>query len=422
MKSLANKSLRKFSFLTFTTLLCCAPFMFFLMEKLYAKDLDELIEYRRDEFVELRLPQFKEIDIPIWNEYNEDVFILPFDEKYLTQKAHREEAFNSAEGHNIYYRIVYEKISIEGQPYILMSRIPMIERHDLLGTLVCQYGILFVVLLISLSMIYYYMSKKIWNPFYRTLEMIGEFNLEQGSIPQFEATDTAEFEYLNGILTGLLSDNVEVFQHQKKFIENASHELQTPLAILLSQLDMLLQEPNLTESQVDTIQSLYAVASRMTRLNKNLLLLAKMDNAQFKERESVDFNQLLNIQLSYLQGMAESNGIEVAVKIDNQLQIVANKILVESLINNLLINAIRHNVDGGKIEIEVTNDSFIVRNMGEQSPLDSTRIFERFSRTSEKRKGNGLGLSIIAQISKFHNWGVSYSYTDMLHCFAVKFK
>lgn len=420
MKSLANKSLRKFSLFTFTTLLCCAPLMFLLMEKFYSKDLDELIEYRRDEFTELHLPKFSQEDIAIWNGYNEDVSILPYDEKYKTGRAHQEELYNKAEGHNIYYRIIYEKIAIDGHPYILMSRIPMIERKDLLGTLGFQYGVLIIILLISLSAVYYYMSKKLWTPFYNTLGIIGGFHLEQGIIPVFNKTDTIEFERLNEILTGLLSDNIEVYQHQKKFIENASHELQTPLAILLSQLDMLLQQPDLTESQMDTMQSLYAVTSRMTRLNKNLLLLAKMDNAQFKEKEQIDFVELLETQLSYLQNMAESEGITVSVKSGCGLTVTANKTLAESLVNNLIINAIRHNSDNGKIEIEVTKDSFIVRNTGDDTPLDTVKIFERFSRTSEKKKGNGLGLSIVAQISKSYDWSVSYRYNENMHCFIVK--
>lgn len=422
MKTLANKSLRKFSFFTFTILLCCAPLMFYLMEKLYAHDLDELIEYRRDEFVEQRLPQFETEDISVWNEYNEDVFILPFDEKYPTGKAFQEEFYNKAEGHNIYYRIIYENIAIDGQPYILMSRVPMIERHDLIGTLASQYGVLFVILLISLSVAYYYMSKKLWTPFYRTLEVIQKFNLEQGEIPVFGETDTLEFERLNEILTGLLSNNVKVYRHQKKFIENASHELQTPLAILLSQLDMLLQNSDLKESQMKTIQSLYSVVSRMTRLNKNLLLLAKMDNAQFKEKEQVDFIKLLETQLSYLQGMAEGNGITVSVKTDGSLTVEANKTLTQSLINNIVINAIRHNVANGRIGIEVAEDTFTVRNTGDEAPLDPEKIFERFSRTSEKKKGTGLGLSIVAQISKSHNWRVDYEFADMMHCFTVRFR
>lgn len=422
IKTLTTKSLRKFFLFTFIILLCCAPLMFFLMEIFYAKDLDELIEYRRDEFVEFRLPHLKKKDIALWNEFNEDVFILPFDERYRIGKTHQEEFFNKAEGHTILYRVVYEEIEIEGGAYVLMSRIPMIERHDLVWTLAAQYGVLFVILLVSLSIVYYYISKKLWSPFYRTLEVISGFNLEQGKVPLFALTDTVEFEYLNEKLKELLRNNVEIYRHQKKFIENASHELQTPLAILLSQLDMLLQQPNLTESQVETIQSLYEVASRMRRLNRNLLLLAKMDNEQFKERESICFNELLDTQLSYLQALAESNGITVSVKTSGELMVVANRVLMESLINNLVVNSIRHNVDNGRVDIEITESSFIMRNTGDKAPLDPVKIFERFSRTSEKKRGNGLGLSIVSQISISHGWHLSYRFSEGLHCFTVDFK
>ncbi|MFA7141391.1 MAG: HAMP domain-containing sensor histidine kinase [Proteiniphilum sp.] len=420
-RTLAAKSLWGFSLSTLLILLCCAPLLYKLMERYYAQDLDELVIFRIQEFENEQLPSFKAADIEVWNRFNEDICILPFDEKYPLLEVRQEEFFDKAEGHSIDFRIVYDKITIEGTSYILSSRIPMIEKHDLIRTLTYQYGLLFIVLLISLSVVSYYMSKRLWRPFHSTLSKIRNFSLEKGKLPQFNSTDTTEFVQLNSILNDLISNNLSSYKKQKEFIENASHELQTPLAVFKSQLDILLQQPNLSQEQTDIIQSLYSVSSRMTRLNKNLLLLARIDNDQYINRVDIDFVQTLYAQLLYLRERAESNGIKVNIEIDNPLKIQANRILVDSLITNLIVNAIRHNTENGIINMRVVDCGFVISNTGANQALDKDKVFRRFNRTSEEKKGNGLGLSIVHEICKMHGWKIQYDYTNNLHVFMIQF-
>ena len=422
LKSLTSKSLIRFFIFTAIILLCCFPLLFVLMENKYAEDLDELIEFRANEFVEKKLPSFTVEDIPQWNKYNEDVSIIPFDEKYPQNKAQQEEHFNKAEGHNIDYRIFYSNILIEGQLHLLVSRVPMIEKHDLFNTLLIQYGVLFIVLIISLSIVYVYISKRMWKPFYSTLQEMENFSLTSGKEPAFKVTDIEEFVKLNEQLSKLIKKNLSIYHQQKEFVENASHELQTPLAVFRSQIDILLQQPNLTETETNIIQSLYSTSSRMSRLNKNLLLLAKMDNQQFEQRETTDFVKILYEQLSPLRELAESNGIKVTVEVNNTFSVDANLILLESLISNLIVNAIRHNnKDAGIINILLDNKTFSISNTGESKPLNPDRIFIRFSRTSEEKKGNGLGLSIVRQICLLHKWKIDYQYKDEKHTFTLRF-
>jgi signal transduction histidine kinase len=421
MKSLLSKNLTQFLIYAVIIVLCSTPLFFFIMKYFYADDLDELIEYRRDDFIEDHLPTFTLSEIEHWNHFNEDMQILPVDEIYPLDQVVQEPFYNAAEGHPVDYRVLYTKIEIGNRSCILMSRIAMIETKDLIRTLVFQYGILFLVLIVSLTIIQRLISKKLWKPFYDSLFKIENFNLEQGIVPEFEKTDTIEFARLNENLNKLIKNDVNTYIQQKEFIENASHELQTPLAVFQSQLDLLLQDTDLTESQVKVVQSLYAVSSRLARLNKNLLLLAKIDNSQFKEIQEIDFNQVLNTQLFYLKDLAENNGINVSVEINNPLIVNANKTLLESLINNLVVNAIRHNTERGFISVRVKNNIFSVSNTGEKTPLDQDKIFGRFIHTSEEKKGNGLGLSIAYQICKLHGWKIEYHYRDSRHLFCVQF-
>ena len=420
MRTLADKNLRGFFIYTTLVLLCCAPLLFFLMRHFYAEDLDELIIFRSDEFISKRLPSFSKEDIDHWNKYNEDVAIVPYSDLYVFDKPVKEPFFNSAEGYPVDYRVFYRKIVIDGKPFVLMSHIPMIENKDLLATMGSQYGLLFLALLVSLTILQRMMSKKLWKPFYDTLDKIEGFKLESGQKPDFEQTTTIEFSRLNEKLNGLMVDNITIYKQQKEFIENASHELQTPLAVFKSQLDILLQQPGLTQSNTEIIRSLYAVSARMTRLNKNLLFLARIDNAQLSIMEVVDFVKILHDQLMYLRELAESEGLTVHEETGNSLNLKANKLLVESLINNMVVNAIRHNVKEGTINIKVDNSGLKVSNTGVPYALDPNKIFRRFSRSSEEKKGNGLGLAIVQQICIMHGWEVGYNYENNLHVFGVK--
>jgi signal transduction histidine kinase len=422
MRTLASKNLRGFLLFTTIILLCCAPLLFFLMKSFYAEELDEQLADYEAGFILDHLPRLKQSDIELWNTYNQDEQILPYDKSYSLNTPVQQSYFNKAEGHDINYRVRYTEIQIGGRPYILMCRILMLEDHDIIWPIAALYGLLVLILLIFLTVLQRLLSKKLWTPFYRTLDKVEHFNLESGTVPEFDKTDIIEFNRLNDRLNDLITDNLSIYKRQKEFIENASHELQTPLAVFQSQLDMLLQQLDLSQSQTEIIQSLYSVSSRMTRLNKNLLLLARIDNDQFVKMEDIDFVQAFYSQFLYLGELAESNGIKVNVHIDNPLKVRANKILIESLINNLVVNAIRHNIENGMINIRVKGKTVEVSNTGDPRPLDPDKIFRRFSRTSEEKKGNGLGLSIIYQICQFHHWQVTYAYTNnSYHVFTVSF-
>lgn len=422
MKGLLSKSMWQFTVSTVIILICCSPLFFLVMKHFYAEDLDELIIYRSDGFISEYLPAFTVDEIEHWNKYNDDMQIIDVDATYPIDQVIQETYYNKTEGHEIDYRIYYKEIKIQDSSYILMSRIAMIEDKDLIGILVGQYGILFLVLVVCMLFVQRIISKKLWKPFYSSLSKVDNFDIIQGNIPQFDDVDVKEFDRLNTILSNLISNNQKAYNQQKEFVQNASHELQTPLAVFQSKLDVFFQEPNLTENQVETIHSLYDILSRLTRLNKNLLLLARIDDNQFKETENIDFKKVLEKQLDYLKILAESEGIAITTNIENII-LPANKILLESLINNLVVNSIRHNVvtADAQIIIRLGKGSFIIENTGEKRPLDSDKIFRRFSRTSENRKGSGLGLSIAYQVCRLHGWEIIYSHQNNKHRFEVKF-
>ena len=196
--------------------------------------------------------------------------------------------------------------------------------------------------------------------------------------------------------------------------------MQTPLAVFQSKLDLLLQQPEITERQATIIQDLYQMNIRLSRLNRNLLLLAKMENNQFDRTESIDVVTVIKELLPYLECLSEGLVLNKDFPA-NSLSVKANRSLLESMINNLIVNAVRHNRPEGEISIVLSGKQLVVMNTSDETALDEKLIFNRFYRPSERVKGNGLGLSIVKAVRDYHGWNISYAYSEGKHRFAVRF-
>lgn len=292
--------------------------------------------------------------------------------------------------------------------------------QDTISGIVLQFALTMGILLISLVLMLKFISKRLWAPFDDTMQRTELFSLEKGEIPIYIKSDIKEFNRLNAVLTRLTKKNLQIYKMQKEFTENASHELQTPIAVFKSKLDLLLQQPNLTEQQADLLQSLYDVAARLARLNKNLLLLAKIENKQYSELETVDLVEVVNRLLPLFSELAQDMTIHKKIEMDS-CPIRANRILLESLMNNLIINAFRHNRPKGEITIAISNHELTVSNTSSEGEIDQDTLYKRFHRSTTEAKGNGLGLAIIKAICDFHGWEISYYYKAYEHQFSIYF-
>lgn len=297
--------------------------------------------------------------------------------------------------------------------------VPAIDlEEDILHGIMIQFALIITVLGVAIVLMMRFISRRLWQPFDKTLEAIEHFKLENGVCPQLEESEIKEFARLNTTLERLMTGSLHSYQIQKEFTENASHELQTPLAIFQSKLDVLLQQPDITERQASIIQDLYQMNSRLSRLNRNLLLLAKMENNQFSRTDVIDVIKVMNELLPYLESLSDRLALKENFSV-NSLPIKANRSLLESMINNLVVNAVRHNKPDGEIVVSLSDKQLTVSNTSDEAALDESLIFNRFYRQSEKSTGNGLGLSIVKAVCDYHNWEIKYSYEEGWHCFTV---
>ncbi len=307
-----------------------------------------------------------------------------------------------------------------GNPYKLTIRASIVEEDELLEDLLTALIALYIMLVVSIAGLNYYILKRAWKSFYSMLSDLKKFRLGTGST--FTAPDShiSEFKSLGLELENLLQRSEAVYASQKHFIENASHELQTPLAISLNKLELFAENSSLSEEQMMEIAKVSDSLNRLVRLNKSLLMLSRIENRQFADEETVSFDEIAARLTEDFADLAEHKGITCTITETAQLTYTMNRGLAVTLVSNLVKNAIVHNHSGGAIHIIINQNSFAISNTGNGTALDSDAIFQRFYRDTTNEQSTGLGLSIVSSILSNYRLDVVYSFNG-LHTFTITF-
>lgn len=259
------------------------------------------------------------------------------------------------------------------------------------------------------------LSGRLWRPFYDTLSRIKRFNLSSGTPLQLERSGITEFSELNQVLQKMADKMQHDYLSLKEFTENASHELQTPLALINAKVEQLIQSEQLTPSQTHWIDGIYQASRRMSRLNQGLLLLAKIENGQFPNAQPVDLQAELVQRLTDMDEVLQHKNISVQLLPGTSFRASLPALLVESLLTNLVSNAIRHNVPGGRIEVRSSVHQLQLSNTGPHLTADPMTLFGRFRKEANGNESVGLGLAIVKQICETYGLAVTYHYTGGMH-------
>jgi signal transduction histidine kinase len=235
-------------------------------------------------------------------------------------------------------------------------------------------------------------------------------------IPRIDSS-IDEFNDLNEVVSEMASRAKTDYKALKAFTENASHELLTPIAVINSKLDTLIQTDNFSEKQSKLLDDLYSGISRLNRLNQSLLLLVKIENNLLNEQQHIDLRQMTGEMMVQFEEIFQDKKLKVTYQLDEK-KVDANRYLIEILLNNLIINAIRHNRAGGEIIIKLTNEQFTIQNTGNDEALEGEKIFSRFHKSSGS-EGSGLGLTISKQICGNFNYTLDYQFNPPYHTFII---
>ena len=315
-------------------------------------------------------------------------------------------------------------IDINGNHHKLEIRTATVEEDDFIESLLIALVILYILIIASILIINNISLKKIWKPFYSTLNYLSDYQFGQNKKLISNKTPITEFKLLDSEIAKMITRNEKSVYQQKQFIENASHELQTPIAVALNQIDVLLESDELTQKNYLEINQIRNTLKRMSTLNQSLLMLSKIENQQFKDKEEVVFNTVVKTMISDFNSILEFKSIALELIENGEFKTLINKDLAYSLLSNLIKNSIKYNINNGKIIIEIDNLSLITKNTSNRkTPLNSEDIFRRFYKESEDHLSTGLGLSIVKTIIDNHsNMDISYAFEDPFHIFSLKIK
>jgi len=272
-----------------------------------------------------------------------------------------------------------------------------------------------ILMILAIVFINTFIYKKIWAPFYHTLKQLKYFSLSKKEIIKFPTTNTTEFSQLNNAIT-LMAEKISLdYLALKEFTENASHEIQTPLAVINSKIEMCLQDKHLSSEQGRLlIEASYAVNS-LVNLNKSLITLTKLDNNQIDPPSEVNISDKIYERLNLFEEFIQEKDIDINLRIDKNVSLKMDVILAGILFDNLIKNAIKHNIDkGGKITIEVTNQQIKIANTGAEPKANTAKFFERFYKDGTQ-ESLGLGLAIVKKISDIYGFNISYNYNEGMH-------
>ena len=405
--------------ITIAILLFSSVAYYFILHYVLVYQIDKDLEIEKQEI----LHYIKEKGIlPETSDYkDQQIIFTPSNEVNLKTKFKTEDLYDKIEKEKESYRRLDFPLTIKGISYVATVRKSQQETEDILQLILLITFCVITFLLVILFIANRFLLGKLWKPFNNTLEQLKEFNLSGKNKIQLQSTDIDEFTALNKTVLLMTEKVSNDFELLKNFTENASHEIQTPLAIIQTKIELLAQSENLDEGQMNILQSLNEATTRLSKLNQSLLLLTKIENAQFVNTEQVNMSLLVLRYVENFEELAESKNIITTIKVDSDQYVEINETLAETLISNLIINAIKHNQINGSIGIILDGKLLTISNSGPIPKRGTIEFFERFKKDAESGDSLGLGLSIVKKICESYGFPISYNYTADRHVVTVQF-
>ena len=303
--------------------------------------------------------------------------------------------------------------------YELELRLSTLERDDLITAIFKYLVALYIALLCCIIFSTRLILKSVFRPLDRLLEWLE--NVSPGRPAPYLNPDCRirEFRTLNRAALEMHERAEKAYREQKEFIENASHELQTPLAVINGKLELLAEHENLDEEELKTIDDMFRSLHRAIQLNKSLLLLSRIQNRQFEEVAEVDMNRHARHIIGLLSDLYEKKELDYHLSDTETCRIRMNESLAHTLLTNLIKNAIIHSPDHGRVDIVIHSARIEIINDGNQA-LDKQQIFKRFyNGNAGQKESTGLGLSIAQSIANLYHIKLTY-YHDGRHHFVLK--
>lgn len=308
---------------------------------------------------------------------------------------------------------------LDGQLYHVRVVDLVVESDDINDGVVRSLSRVFIVLALVIIVASVILSRFLFKPFDNTLREIRQFQLKDHSALDLPDTFTTEFRQLNAFLRRMTGKMQQDYRNLKEFTENASHEMQTPLAIAKGKLELLVENGDLNEEQMKMVDAAYKSISKLSRLGRSLSLLTKIENYEFSNEKELNFSSLLEDQLYNFQELISLRELQLEVEIEPQVKILLHAHLADMLLTNLLQNAVRHNITEGTIHVKLHPGELVIRNTGLAPQVPPSDLFQRFKKSNQSAESLGLGLAIVDKICTVSQLNINYQYNEGWHTFRV---
>ena len=348
--------------------------------------------------------------------------LLPATENYRDSKEYEDcEVYLSKKGETEPARVLTMIFhDNDGMPYRLVVSTPTFEREDVIEAILIHIVILYTVLVCTILIVTILVFKFSMEPLYSLLKWLDGYRPGNGTEGFPDEDSVLEFRKLTSAARETIERAENHLERQKQFIGNASHELQTPLAVLGNRIEWMMDNTTLTEEQFAELSKMRQSIHRLTRLNRTLLLLSKIDSGHFLDRSPVDIVAIIENELEVYKEIYADKDIRCSVKMPRYFVVEMDEMLATTMVSNLLKNAFVHSHSGGTVEIVISHGVLSVSNNGDEA-LDERRLFDRFY-TSGKTGSTGLGLALVKSISDYYDFALNYGFRDGIHCFSVGLK
>jgi len=307
---------------------------------------------------------------------------------------------------------------INGQNYQITVRNLVVESGDILIAIVISNIAVFVLAFLFLFFFNTTQNIRLWNPFFKNLEEMKTFSLSSNKKLQLVDSDILEFSELKDEIFTLTSKVKNDYENLKQFTENVSHEMQTPLAIIQAKIDNIINEHAINDKQFEQVSSIQKDIQRLKHLNQRVTLLSKIDNNQFSRVEEINLSVLIEDKIENFKELSINY---ISLSSNKNLIVSMDLYLADMLINNLISNAIKHNIEEKKIFIVTENNRLTISNFGEKALQHPEKLFQRFYREVNTVQSSGLGLAIVKKICDLYKYNLSYKFNDGRHIFSVLF-
>ncbi|MBX5438164.1 MAG: HAMP domain-containing histidine kinase [Thermoflavifilum sp.] len=421
---LLTRSTRTYVIYASIMMLIAVPLCYVLIHYLFIQDADEWLLHEKQLITEqIQQHQF-DFSVAQSSTWQTNLVVKPVlrPEQVPPDKFYTIYARNPVNQEQTPYRVLSGIIASDNHYYQILIRMSLIDSEDLIQSIILTIGMLWALLLIGWIMLSRIQSGKLWQPFYQALQQLKVFQLNQQTALQLpEKLPIQEFGELNQTLNLLTKHIVTTYQHEKEFTENMAHEMQTPLSIIQSQIDCLLQDKYLNAAHAEQLQHIHEAIRRLSRISRSLLLLTRIEHRQFEEIADVEVQELVQKNISLIEPLIEARGLHLRYEVNAYPVVRMHPFLADVLIGNLLSNAVRHNVEGGAIGIWLESAQLRIQNTGIAQPLEDD-LFNRYRTRSHPGQGSGLGLSIVREICRSSGMQIHYHFVDPWHVFEWHFQ